>query len=374
MADSLDPRTAKAILSSTALTLLLMGLMSCPPATAAEAAAKQSQAAEEQPPTPEPPYPGAEETQFAADPTLAPSPTPTESNEASEAAIANSPMPASIEKPIKMEEDGSYIYNKTLTIEPSSPRSPYLTPKNIRASGEYVYDTRLETPKAEAVPEIEKPTTILQNGEFLYDLPLEKSNRIASFRASAITPPSVRNANNGLTFGDIYGKNVAPGITADYEIFRLFSSVGRLGIKFGSGLIVSSGQGHFKDPSRATEQPEERFTFFLMPNTLTANYRFQYFESQLIVPFVEGGGGYYTCIEMRDDNRRPRLAGAPVVLGAGGVNFLLDHLDRRSMKELNNQYGINHVWLTLEARATVGLYQDLDYTSTSGGAGFIVEF
>jgi hypothetical protein len=221
---------------------------------------------------------------------------------------------------------------------------------------------------------MERPVEIHASGEFQYKLPLSVSKHAASFGFGILTPPKLSNANNNLTFGQIYGASPLPIILLNYEIMRLNTAIGRVGLVVGSGLAVASAQGHFKDPSRATEIPDERYTFAIFPNSLTAHYRFQFSDKQIIVPFVNGGAGYYTVAEIRDDGARPRLGGGVVAVGGGGLHFLMDWADIRSLRKLESEYGINHVWFTLEGRGAVTLGSALDFTSASGNAGFMMEF
>jgi hypothetical protein len=92
------------------------------------------------------------------------------------------------------------------------------------------------------------------------------------------------------------------------------------------------------------------------------------------VPFVEGGAGYFTFAEIRDDQKGPRFGGAAVTVAAGGINLLLDHFDRAAIRQLDASYGINHVWLTAEARAIVGLNGNFDFTSLMFSSGVVLEF
>ena len=65
---------------------------------------------------------------------------------------------------------------------------------------------------------------------------------------------------------------------------------------------------------------------------------------------------------------------APVGVGGGGCYFLMDWLDPSAIRQLDAEYGINHLWLTAEARASVGLKSDLDFTNNQFGLGFMMEF
>jgi hypothetical protein len=317
--------------------------------------------AEEQPPKPEPPYPGSEKNRYAADPSMAKPAAPAE---------------RLIPRPTKIDEDGNYYYDTTPSKKPQAQahRPGMPAPKHTEEDGTFIYDTKTPKHVFSGRPGEEKPVEMLASGEYRYKVPATKATRSASFRFGVVTAPAIRNHDNGLTFKDIYGSAPFPVLLVDYEFYRMFQNAGRLGLKFGSGLMAANGPGHFRKIDRIAEKPDESFLFVNFPNTLTANYRFQFAEKQVVVPFIEGGAGYYTFAEVRDDGARPKLGGALVGLGGGGLYFLMDWLDPQAIRQLDSEYGISHLWLTTEVRATIGLNTDLDFTNQSVNAGFMMEF
>lgn len=311
---------------------------------------------EEEAPPPEPPYPGAEEGQFAAD----------------KSAVKNNEVPE-FPRPIKIDDEGTYYYGTKVPLPVPSNRPGITQPKATAADGEYKYSVDSEPPTPVAHPGIEQPVSTTARGDYLYQVEASPTQGAASFRFGALSPPKLQNKHNGVKFDQIYSDTYLPTLFLDYD-WRLFSSFGRLSLKIGSGLTVASGQGRFKDPSRLNETPVESFTFVLFPNQLTAAYKFQFADRQFLVPFVEGGGGYFTYAEIRDDAKRPKFGATPVGIAAGGVNILLDWFDPIAIRSLDADYGINHLWLTAEVRQIVGLRSDFDFSSTSVNAGFLVEF
>lgn len=330
---------------------------------------------DEAPPPPEPPYPGSENGPFSAD---ADEPTTSSGVKAATALTRERTEPEPLDarevpRPKKVDDDGNFYYDTTPTAPVVRRREGIEIPKSATEDGLFIYDTKEEIPKFSGQPGIEAPTEMRANGEYHYKLEQTVSKASASFRMGAMTPPAITNPDNKLNFAKVYGDSPLPVLLLDYE-FRLTSKIGRLGLKAGSGLAVTQGQGHFRNPSRAAEVPDERYTFVLFPNTLTAVYKFQYAERQLIVPYIEGGAGYFTFAEIRDDGARPKIGGALTGVAAGGLSILLDRLDPHAIRALDAEYGINHIWLTIEARQIVGLNSVLDFTSTAGNAGFIMEF
>jgi hypothetical protein len=324
-----------------------------PAAEAEQEALIKETLSEEAAPAAEPPYPATNET---------PS-TPAAAREPAE----------QVQRPIKIDEEGNYIYSKDEPAPTPSGHPDVVQPKATTPSGEFIYETDKPKTKFSQRPDVEAPVNVLQNGEFQYHLEEGVSTKSGSFRFGAMTPPAIKNSRNGLTFANIYGANPMPLVIGDYELMRLSSRAGRLVLKFNTGVATAYGPGHFADPSRSAEKPIESYNIFIMPNAITGHYRFQFSEKQFFVPFLEGGAGYYTVWEMRDDSKS-RVGGGAVAVAAGGFNLLMDKYDPRALRELSTSYNINHIWLTVEGRGSLGLGSTLDFTSFTGDVGFMLEF
>lgn len=317
---------------------------------------------DEAPPKPEPPYPTTDQPLRAEISTDDQPPAADDSK-------------TNIERPYKVDEDGNYFYDTKSEKTTPKGQPGIEQPENTHADGAFLYDKHLPPPAFSNRPGVETPESTFPSGEFRYKIQPAKSTHAASFRFGVMSPPKLTNQDNGLTFKDMYGGNPLPVLVGDYEWKRLTTSVGRITIKFNSGLAVASGQGHWKTPrTDPTDVPDERYNFILMPNAVTAHFRFQFWDKQILVPFIEGGPGYYTVAEIRDDGARPNVGGGLVAVGAGGLYILMDWADPRAIRELSSEYGINHVWLTLEAKGALGFVSALDFTSFEGGAGFMMEF
>lgn len=316
------------------------------------------------PPPPEYPYPGSTAPMLSSEeePTAEPVRPSTRQKKprtsANGSKFSDTPTPTKSngwgEKPKQINEDGDYIYDRLS----DAPAKQYGKPNEIKFSG---------TPGREA------PSTITQDGEFLYPVAVSEFTGAGGLRFGLMAPPNIINASNGLSFKDIYGGAEIPALLFEYE-YPLTQAIGRIGIKGETGFIATSAKGRFKNPARAGEVPEERFTFLMVPLQATVIYRFQFADNQWVVPFVEGGGGYYGIVELRDDSKAPKFGGSPVAVAAGGVNILLDWLDRQAVRQLDADYGINHVWLSLQYRQIVGLKEDLKVSSSLITAGFTFDF
>lgn len=333
------------------LTLGLSTLATLPAARADEndAASELDKAIEaETAPEPEFPYPGAKDAEFKAT---------GEKSASGGKKIRQARTPKrqpGTPRPIAVTEEGEYIYA-------ASDDSDSIQ----RGKADKVKFSGLEgrTP----------PQTITAEGEYLYPLDHSEFTGAAGIRIGMMAPPNISNPNNGLTFKNIYGSDPVPAMLFEYE-YPLSRAIGRIGIKFETGFIVRQGQGHFRDPARVTETADERFTFVMVPLQASLMYRFQFSDAQWVVPFAEGGANYSGITELRDDNKAPRFGGSPALIAGGGVSLLLDWLDRRALSQLDADYGINHVWATVQYRQIIGLKKDLDISSNLISAGFTFDY
>lgn len=331
------------------------------------------------PPPAEYPYPGAKEEGISPEdaPKTAQAPQAPQTPQAAEPPPVEPNM--AIERPVKIDEDtGEYQYDTKVTPPTPLERAGGELPRKALDNGEYVYDTNTTPPAFVGVPGQERPLEIRANGEYHYATEQTEQTGSASFRIGFFGPPMIKNESTAppTTFEEIYTKDQLPVLFADYEI-PLTKKLGQLGIKLGSGVFVASGKGKFASVDanrRADDIPLERYTFFMLPNTVTAVYRFQYKDGQTLVPYVEGGAGYFTFAEFRDDNASPRIGGALSTVVAGGLNILMDWLDPQAIRNLDTEYGINHIYLSLEARQVVGLNKSYDFTSSIFNAGFTMQF
>lgn len=276
-----------------------------------------------------------------------------------------------LKRPKAIGEEGEY-YHDTEDVDNSS-LGTFGQPEAVTREGHHLHGAPSKI-EFSGQSGREAPMSIGTQGEFFY--PVEKSEFVgaAGVRFGVWSPPDIRNPNNGLTFKQIYKTSTSlPSIGFDYE-YPFTRAIGRMGLRTELGIVSAQAKGRFKNPSRVDEETDERFTFLMLPLQATLLYRFQFWDSQLFVPFVEGGGMYAPIIELRDDNKSPRFGGAPAVVAAGGLNILLDGLDPKSILHLDADYGINHVWLTLQYRQIVGVKKDLDISSNLISAGLSFDF
>ncbi|MCB0394560.1 MAG: hypothetical protein KDD25_08365, partial [Bdellovibrionales bacterium] len=150
--------------------------------------------------------------------------------------------------------------------------------------------------------------------------------------------------------------------------YILTQGAGRISLKAGTGVFSATGNGRFEDGEEAMEE----YTLYVFPTNLSAVYKFEYSYDQVLVPYVEGGVDGFGILETRDDGADPGYTVAPALHAAGGIQLLLDGLDPASIRAIDRNFGINHIWLVFEFRQYIGLDADVDFTGTliSGAVAF----
>jgi hypothetical protein len=319
-------------------------------------------------PAPEYPYPDADEPGTArARVSQAPASPQVE--------LPQHPLPTT-ERPVRIDEDGQYFYD-TKDVSGKGTTPPGVeAPAKVETSGQYKYHQDNKNATFSGRPGVEKPVSTTPSGEFDYAVEKTISNRSFSFRGGPYNPPGLKNSDTGETFQDIYPTKNIPMFLFDYE-WKISKKNGELGLKLASGFFTTQGHGVFLykvADRRPDDVPIEMYSFLLFPNTASAVYKFKYKEDQAFVPWVEGGAGFFTFAELRNDGVTPKSGGAAVLVAAGGVDFLLDKVDPKGLRQLDLDWGVSHTWFTVEYRQYIGLNAKYDFTSGIINGGFLVDF
>lgn len=211
---------------------------------------------------------------------------------------------------------------------------------------------------------------ITKDGEYLYKVNASKKDSTVSVRFSPFSAPNFINDTTQASFDEIYdGTNVM--LTADYE-WSLNSVLPNLSFKVGSGLMVASGEGRLESTG---QESVESFSMILFPNHAALAYKFRFADKQWFYPYVEAGVGAFAFTERRDDNDPPlgRWGAAVNVHAVGGVAFSLTAINRDTALRLDAEYGVNGIWLTVDAKQIIG-FGKFDLTTTLFNGGITVEF
>jgi hypothetical protein len=225
-----------------------------------------------------------------------------------------------------------------------------------------------------------RPTKISDEGDYYYGA--EKSDEAIYYKIEHLPPikgalflrfgtvgPYDVTGDSGATFQQIYSDKSSFVLVVEYERY-LGQLLGKWSFKLGTGLTTEEGNGRFVNDT--INVPREKYTFFIMPNTALLNYKLKFSDTQLITPYVEAGGGYFTFIEYRSDGEKTNFGGAGVLAAGGGLMISMNILDKNAAGIMYEDYGVNHLWFDLQFRRYQGLDNQKDFSSNmvTGGFGF----
>jgi hypothetical protein len=218
----------------------------------------------------------------------------------------------------------------------------------ITADGTYIYDT-----KRELKSESSKLTFGVANQPVI-DIVIETQT----------SGPQVYN------FDDLYTESSNLIIGYDYEKFMWIEN-GKLGYQLGASAMIANGRGILVSSG---DLSAESFTFLTLPINAGAVYRFEYKDKQWFAPYAAGGGTLLTLIEKRDDVATPKVAAGFGFYGAGGILLNVTALDPDAGFQLDNEYGISNLWLSLEFRITEVNSEAFSFSNQYVNAGLSFDF
>ena len=160
------------------------------------------------------------------------------------------------------------------------------------------------------------------------------------------------------------------GFEFGYKLVRDLEIVGDASYGLASGRGLTPTGAH----------SGEKYMLHLVPASLSLLYRLKFYEDQPVVPYLGGGVTYAFFYEMRVSDPSKKTSGAKWGWqGFGGLQFLLDLIDRRASSSLEADYGIHNTYLFYEFRYQ-GLNgfkpkaKGLDLSSMVHTLGFLMEF
>jgi hypothetical protein len=199
------------------------------------------------------------------------------------------------------------------------------------------------------------------------------------FRVGPYDPSNLLGDSAGITYQEIYGNSPAMMIDLNSE-YQFFKDFGKLGIKADMGIITAKGLGRFVHNYNPNigQTSSLQLTFIGIPLVASLAYHLQFWDKQPVIPFVEGGVGYFTIFETRGDKQSiadaVKYGGSPIAQVAGGAQFMLDGLDKEVVWQLRKDYGISHIYLTADARQIFQLGGLFDFASLVFEGGILFEF
>lgn len=277
-----------------------------------------------------------------------------------------------VEKPYKVGEDGAYYYgDEESTKEAVKSYEGVEQPEERDDDGSYYYsrETKKTKPSAKYGP---PPTRINEDGSYLYQNPVGETRNTLAIKGGLASPPKV-STNSGTTYDDVYGDQSKFVLSIEYD-WRVSKD---LFFKFASGVTSTQGQGRFAaDEGRSSR---ESFQFFVFPNTFTLAYKMNIDAANYLVPYVEGGLGYFTFIESRSDSDifafdgdGTKLGGAFVGVAAGGLLISIPKL--MGQNTFSTEYSATQAWIDLQFKQILGLDKRKDFTSNMITGGIAVGF
>lgn len=198
----------------------------------------------------------------------------------------------------------------------------------------------------------------------------------------ALPAVSSGSERSGLSFSLSYGQ-LEPAsddwkdIYGDKRVSNYRASIGyrlhpTLGVEIGGGYLTKEGKG-----KTLTGRDTVVGTIFQSaPVDFTLFYRLNYFREQFIIPYVGGGLSYNFYWERVKDGREIK-GGMWGHHTTGGIQLLLDRLDKKSARDLEEDYGIDNTYLALTATHSVVNdfgKEDVDLGGWNYFAGLVFEF
>ncbi|NJL24065.1 MAG: hypothetical protein HC902_02025 [Calothrix sp. SM1_5_4] len=286
-----------------------------------------------------------------------------------------------IDAELMMEDDGGADeIEPEMSIQSTPEVVDGFTDRPSPPSGEPIFDwSKHKGEKEVPHPFAEKGLIrIAKDRTYIYRVDESEQSRAASFRIGVFNPVNLENPDmagqEGASFEENYDQTDNPSVMIDYEWQSWRSPLGKIGLRAGAGIYVAQGHGHFVSGINSGLEPRELFTFVAVPLSLGAVYRMHVWHRQLFVPYAEGGGIAFAFSELRDDDKPPKFGGAPAGYYAGGLALNLSYFDKLARIQLDREYGINAVYLTVEYRGVVALSEKFDFSSDLYNAGFLMEF
>jgi hypothetical protein len=119
----------------------------------------------------------------------------------------------------------------------------------------------------------------------------------------------------------------------------------KYGFEVGIGFLSENGTAVGAVSGTASA---DRFNLFLLPVETTLAFRADFLEDQVLVPFVKIGADY---VYFRENLKGEITDGMKYGLHfAGGLQILLDGIDKDTKATMEQDWGINDVYFTLEGR------------------------
>ncbi len=162
-----------------------------------------------------------------------------------------------------------------------------------------------------------------------------------------------------------YGKRDIP----EYALSLAYKVTRQVEVGIEGGMLEAKGQGFAPIHQIATGN----VTYDLYPVNAFVLLRGVFNEEQWIVPYA--GGGYTKMFYREKVEMQNTVSGSANGYHArGGLQFLLDPLDRSAANNMYIDYGVFHTYLFVEAQYSHAVISGINLGGTSYLAGLLFEF
>ncbi len=167
-----------------------------------------------------------------------------------------------------------------------------------------------------------------------------------------------------ISYEDFYGPNGSYMILAHVD-YSLFNTLGELALYLEAGFFMDRGRTLIESDTGDYIPSGEDLTMYLVPINAGLTYYFNYLENQILVPFIEGGGGYWLYDEKKERDGSTSGGKYGYFYGAG-IKFLMDILEPSAAISMKVDYGIEHTYLILGYRFyTIDKPRGFDFSDDS---------
>ena len=134
-----------------------------------------------------------------------------------------------------------------------------------------------------------------------------------------------------------------------------------LNLNFSGGLSHNKGRGKFVDDLMNFEA-REKYTLWFLPMGVGVTYRLKFIPNQILLPYISAFLNYNLLLEYRESFEAFKYLGIFGSHFSGGISINLGWFERLSALQLDQDFGINNVYLTLEGRQVVSFEKNNDIT------------
>jgi len=204
------------------------------------------------------------------------------------------------------------------------------------------------------------------------DYKVEESPQIGKiyFLVAGYKPSNL--SSTSYDYNDFFGSHKRLLFNFSFEKL-LLDSFGSFGLKLEAGFFISNAYGFFKEE---TNRSREKVSLQGFPLQLFLVYTLPTYSSdQVLVPFLEIGGGYFLFSEKQEFEKR--INGKRLIFSYSlGLKILLDWIDYKSAWKLDSNYGINNSYLVISYRVfnSIDSKDTMDFTSSCVFLGFGLDF